>query len=441
MNTVLNRNRIITVFATLLFLGGLYVLNHLVTQHETTAIMVAYAACFGASMVLTFALPSSNEYKLGLMVVALTICITGFPALSDDVYRFVWDGHLIHEGISPYRFTPATWLNNHETSPYTELFPKLNSPHYFSVYPLVCQFIFGLSTWFSKSIQDAALTMKLVYCVFHLNGLYFARLWSKSSGFEFTKFWGYYLNPLVLVEGIGNLHGEVIMVGLLIPAFYYLSLHKTVKAAIFMALAIATKLLPLMLLPWVFFTMKGKSKGIYFSTLGVSLILLFIPVLWPANLMGFSDSLDLYFRKFEFNASIYYVLRWMGTLLTGHNLIQFIGPGLGLMATTAILYVSWQSRYHHGNAVNMSVAFMTILIIYILAGTTIHPWYLMLPLFWSVLTPYRYMWIWSYLITWTYISYQPEGFKENLWLVFFEYVVVLVIGVWELKYWSSKRLN
>jgi alpha-1,6-mannosyltransferase len=35
-----------------------------------------------------------------------------------------------------------------------------------------------------------------------------------------------------------------------------------------------------------------------------------------------AKSVDLFFRKFEFNASIYYFVRWIGTLIAGYNLIK-----------------------------------------------------------------------------------------------------------------------
>jgi len=62
----------------------------------------------------------------------------GFPQLSDDVYRFIWDGNLIHQGINPYAYVPLEILNE-RLIPIGEnvenLYYQLNSPHYYSIYP------------------------------------------------------------------------------------------------------------------------------------------------------------------------------------------------------------------------------------------------------------------------------------------------------------------
>jgi hypothetical protein len=34
------------------------------------------------------------------------------PALSDDFYRFVWDGRLLFNGINPYTILPADFINS-----------------------------------------------------------------------------------------------------------------------------------------------------------------------------------------------------------------------------------------------------------------------------------------------------------------------------------------
>src|SRR5690606_41997174 len=68
---------------------------------------------------------------------------------------------------------------------------------------------------------------------------------------------------------------------------------------------------------------------------------------------------------------------------------------------------------------------------YYLLSTTVHPWYLTVPLVLSVFTKYRFMGVWSFMIVLSYSAYGPGGFQENLWLVGLEYLVVMGVFVWE----------
>ena len=51
-----------------------------------------------------------------LMVVAgllfRTIFLGHYPALSQDFFRFIWDGRLLFKGVNPYLFTPNEIMNS-----------------------------------------------------------------------------------------------------------------------------------------------------------------------------------------------------------------------------------------------------------------------------------------------------------------------------------------
>ncbi len=68
---------------------------------------------------------------------------------------------------------------------------------------------------------------------------------------------------------------------------------------------------------------------------------------------------------------------------------------------------------------------------YFLMSTTVHPWYVATPLLLCVFTRYRFPLVWSATVMLSYAAYGADGFKENLWLVAIEYVVVIVFFIWE----------
>ena len=75
--------------------------------------------------------------------------------------------------------------------------------------------------------------------------------------------------------------------------------------------------------------------------------------------------------------------------------------------------------------------------IYLLFSTTLHPWYLAIPLALSVFTEYRYVIIWSALGILSYFAYSQPNFQENLWVIAVEYV--LVLGYFILEFGNKKR--
>jgi hypothetical protein len=151
-------------------------------------------------------------------------------------------------------------------------------------------------------------------------------------------------------------------------------------------------------------------------------IALFVPILFLSDFSEFLSSLDLYFRKFEFNASVYYIARWVGYQFEGFNTIASTGP---LMAMFAVLSLGlYWHRERRPTIANFPVAIIAALTIYYMFATTVHPWYLCPLIAFCTLTSYRYPVIWSGMIFFSYSAYQCDPAEEMLWLIALEYVVV-----------------
>jgi hypothetical protein len=74
-----------------------------------------------------------------------------------------------------------------------------------------------------------------------------------------------------------------------------------------------------------------------------------------------------------------------------------------------------------------------IITTWFLFTTTVHPWYICLPVALVVFTPYRYAIIWSFTSTLSYAGYQTNPVKENLWLVGAGYVFIIGYAIWEMR--------
>ncbi|NJO86974.1 MAG: hypothetical protein HC821_02755 [Lewinella sp.] len=103
-----------------------------------------------------------------------------------------------------------------------------------------------------------------------------------------------------------------------------------------MGMAIAAKLLPLLLLPLLVSRLWWRpGVSFAFGLVGV-LALSFWPLLWGPSLQHFLESFRLYFSQFEFNGSLYYLLRDYGYRSTGFNQIAVYGP---LLARLSVLLI------------------------------------------------------------------------------------------------------
>jgi hypothetical protein len=143
------------------------------------------------------------------------------------------------------------------------------------------------------------------------------------------------------------------------------------------------------------------------------------------------DSIDLFIRRFEFNASIYYIIRWFGTLIKGYNIIAFAGPVLAATAALVILYISIKKREICENIFFHEAVF--IISTWLLFSTTVHPWYLCMPVALALFTGYRFVFVWSFTATLSYAAYQYQPVQENLWLTGTGYIFLLCFAIYEFK--------
>jgi alpha-1,6-mannosyltransferase len=371
-----------------------------------------------------------KELILIAIFVRLGLVFT-FPALSDDIYRFYWDGRLIVSGISPYGILPSEVVNLQIPYLDVSLYNQLNSPLYYTIYPPVNQLYFAIAAWFGDIIA-ATIVLKILFIITEILGLYYMIILLKQQRVALKNAAWYILNPLVIIEGVGNLHFEVVMVSFFCISIYYILNNKIINGSVWLALSIGIKLLPLILLPYFWFKWKWKYRWYFFGLLAFLLCIIFIPVLSGFHLNSFLNSIDLYFRKFEFNASIYYVLRYIGHQITGYNLIHYLGPTL---ATVTIGWNIFQaSKQKESDGFNFMNYSLLVWSAYLFLATTVHPWYIISILFFSIFTKWKYPIVWSYLIIISYINYSFTMYYENLWWIALEYILLLIWLIWERKY-------
>jgi hypothetical protein len=69
---------------------------------------------------------------------------------------------------------------------------------------------------------------------------------------------------------------------------------------------------------------------------------------------------------------------------------------------------------------------------YLFLTMTVHPWYLLMAVLFSVFTSYKYMIVWSYTIFLSYQGYANPANFEHGWILALEYVPVYTVLAYEL---------
>ncbi|UOQ68092.1 glycosyltransferase 87 family protein [Hymenobacter volaticus] len=441
-----------------LFLSGLMygALAYATPRTQFWQLLALLAGAFGLYVYL---LKSHLSLRVGLVAAFLLrmLWLPVLPNLSDDYHRFRWDGLLVAQGVNPFQYRPDELVSgavkasvnpsdttitqlstfNHTlpatvNQQLTTLYPKLNSPHYYSVYPPVCQAAFGLASGlFPTNELGAVIILRLVVLLAEAGTA--ALLVALLSAFGQTRqraLW-YLLNPLVVAELTGNLHFEALMICFALLALWLLVQGKRSRSAVALGLAVGTKLLPVLVLPLLIKRLGWRQFLRYSIMMGAVIAVLFLPFFSLDLLHNINRSLTLYFSKFEFNASVYYVLRSIGYRLTGYNEIAIIGPGLARATAVLALWLAWREKPASWATLPRTLLFT--LTIYYLFAIVVHPWYLAPLVALSVFTTYRFALVWSGMVVLSYAAYQTSAYLENSWLLGLEYLTVLAVLAWELR--------
>ncbi len=416
------------------FLSGLvyfYISYYL--QREDTQLLFVFIGFLGIVYIYLL----QNQQKLHqnysfwvwiafLFRILFLLCI---PNLSDDYYRFIWDGKLIQNGIHPYKYLPQEILdlNIMPGIEHEKLVQHMNSPNYYSVYPLVLQIIFYTSSVFSFSSNFWSIVIMRILILMAEFGTYkYIKKILRVLNLPSTHIFWYLLNPLIIIELTGNLHFEGILIFFLLVSWHFLLKNSHVYSAIFFALSVHVKLIPLILLPLIVRKL-GVKKGLIYSSVSLFFIfLLFTPLLSISLLKNMLNSLSLYFQTFEFNASIYYMLRWIGYQITGYNEIKIIGKVLPVISTVVILLISCYPIKQPLTYTMFYRKTVLVLFVYYLFSLIVHPWYISLLVVSSVFTNQRYAIIWSILVFATYSAYAMVPYQENYWIIACQYSIVII---------------
>jgi alpha-1,6-mannosyltransferase len=298
---------------------------------------------------------------------------------DDDIHRYVWDGRMQRLGYNPYLVVPSdpVFVGLHTPETRTLNHPDLPSP-----YPAGAELFFRAVT----TIHESVFAMKVAFVVCDL-AIVLVLLDILRRGGQGTH-WvlAYTWNPLLAVEVAGSGHIDIVGVLLLVVSFAALGRRWRTVAALAFGLAVAVKVLPIVLLP--LYWKRVRIRDAMLAALMVGL--LYLPFLNHGRIpLG---SLGTYVHSFRFNDPVFATLE--------HAATPELLAGMAVLA--GFLTAVWMRRE---SAAWSADAFAWPMAASLLCAPVVYPWYLLwllpflrsastLPIiFWTVsIIPTYYVW-------------------------------------------------
>ncbi len=214
---------------------------------------------------------------------------------DDDIHRYVWDGRLQRLGYNPYLVVPSDpavkGLHIAETR-------TLNNPDLPSPYPAGAQLFFRAVT----AIRESTFAFKVAFVVCEFATVFvlldLLRLTRRPAHLVLAFAW----NPLLAIEVAGSGHIDIVGALLLVVSAAALVRRWRATAAVALGLAVAVKLLPLVLLP--IYWKRVRIRDVVLAAAVVAL--LYVPFLNHGRIpLG---SLGTYVQTFRFNGPVFAAL-------------------------------------------------------------------------------------------------------------------------------------
>jgi hypothetical protein len=328
------------------------------------------------------------------------------PRSDDDIHRYVWDGRVQRLGYNPYIVVPSdpafAALHTSETR-------TLNNPEVPSPYPAGAELFFRAVT----AIHESVFTLKVAFvvCEFAIVLVLFDVL--RRAGQEAHWVLAYAWNPLLATSVAGSGHIDIVGALLLLVSFAALGRRWRAVAAVAFGLAIAVKLLPIVLLPLYWRRVRVRDGALAAAVLG----LLYVPFLNHRRIP--IGSLGTYVQRFRFNDPVFATLE----RLAAPQVIVGLAIVVGLL--TAICLRSKSPAWS-------SDAFAWPMAASLLCAPVVYPWYLLWLLPFLRSRPTLPIIIWTVSIIPTYVVWHLRAlglpWKVPGWIMLLEYGLVAVAG-------------
>ena len=336
--------------------------------------------------------------------------------LSNDMYRFIWDGRVQHHGFNPYSHPPGDEALKSLRD--DRIYPHINRKAARTLYPAGAQLFFRAVY---ALVGDSVTGFKSAMVVCDIAALVVLAALLKAHGRDPNRLLIYAWNPLVVFEIAYSGHLEGITVLLMVAAFYLAARGGRLWGAFVLALSGAVKLYPALLLPALLNrTHRIRGPAVFVAAFG----LLYLPFtaagvkmtgFLPVYLKNPYESFNLGLKSLVLHFSPglnYYVLSllFVAVLLAAALVVLFKDKGDDRMVYYGYVLTGW---------------------LILLMPAALHPWYVILIVPFLTFYPHAAWLIFTCTVSLSYLKYvTPQGIMPT-WVLLFEYLpltALLAVG-------------
>lgn len=358
----------------------------------------------------------AHRVILSGMVAALlgivAVCGWNGTVLSDDVYRYVWDGWVTVHGEDPYAHVPSSNEYAHlQVTDGTFRFPQ-DVPYNEvpTIYPPGAQWLFaGIS-----SLTGTTVVMwSAAWALFNLALLIMIATWLRSQTDTWWPLWLVVASPTVLLHGFVDPHVDAVVALLMLGGCVAVQRSQVMLAGMLFGLGISVKYLPVIAVFYVAGQLSWRQRITLLGSIAGVLVVAYVPFVDSA-LLG---NLPVYLSTWQANASVYHLVRLVAEQDTTRWLLLLIG-----LMVTIVIWRRWRQMPATATALT--------LIALLLCSPVVHAWYLLPAALLIPLAPLRSTLIWLATMS-TYgivvAHYRSTGtWTEPPWLLVIEYVPVMI---------------
>ena len=326
---------------------------------------------------------------------------------GEDIHRYVWDGRLQRLGYNPYLVIPSDPAANGLHTPETR---NLSSPDLPSPYPPGAQLFFRVVT----AIHETTFALKVAFVICDLAIvlvlLDVLRCTRQGEHLALAYAW----NPLLAIEVAGSGHIDIVCALLLVVSAAALGRRWRTTAAIALGLAVAVKLLPVVLIPLYWRRIRIRDAVLAATVIG----LLYLPFLHHGRIPV--GSLGTYVRSFRFNGPLFAALNQVAPAQLLVGLAVLVGLVTAIWLRSASSKSFWD-------------VFAWPMAASLLCAPVVFPWYLLSLLPFLTSTSTLLLVVWTVSIIPTYVNWHlrtlghPWGALPG-WIMLLEYGSVAIAG-------------
>ncbi len=254
------------------------------------------------------------------------------PTLSNDLYRYRWDGKAQLHGLNPYLAQPddpslAPLWNTSDSN--ESRMPATDMP---TIYPPLAEQVFK----YTARYLPATVAFKLPMELCDIGVMILLAIWLRAEGGRAYQLAIYAWNPLVIVEFAGSGHSDALALAALVGAFVIIKSRRTLSTLL-LAAATLLKSFPILLFP-LWLRRNGWPRSARAWLEGAAAAAFALICAWPyrAALHQIPINMATFERNWQDNnASLYTLLKIFSD---SHEFAAGIGVGVtvGLAIWTAL---------------------------------------------------------------------------------------------------------